>query len=187
VKPKDYQRWFKINYFMNCRNEWHYTRSGLCWRYVGCLFGRIGCSVGFLCFLTLAAFGAGAYSLIPLPQKIEAREGTFALNRRTQIVVKEADSQATFCAKYLAERLRNSTGYAFKVRTASEWNGTRAIQLRCGDLEAGSSSEGYVLDVGQDAVVIRARGGAGLFYGVQTLLELAPPEALGLRPIWLSA
>ncbi|WP_210481223.1 beta-N-acetylhexosaminidase [Naasia sp. SYSU D00948] len=41
--------------------------------------------------------------------------------------------------------------------------------------------EGYVLEVGPDAVSIRGGSDAGVFYGVQTLLQLLPPERLS-RP-----
>jgi hexosaminidase len=36
--------------------------------------------------------------------------------------------------------------------------------------------EGYLLEVTRDSVVIRASGGAGLFYGIQTLRQLMPPR-----------
>jgi hexosaminidase len=41
-----------------------------------------------------------------------------------------------------------------------------------------SSAEGYELTVIPDSVIIRARAPAGLFYGVQSLLQLMPPEAM---------
>jgi len=45
-------------------------------------------------------------------------------------------------------------------------------------LDSGLSGEAYVLDVTADGVSISAGGDAGLFYGLQTLLQLLPPDRL---------
>ena len=42
----------------------------------------------------------------------------------------------------------------------------------------GTSSEGYVLTVTPDQVLIRATSGAGLFYGVQTMLQMVDEKGL---------
>jgi len=72
------------------------------------------------------------------------------------------------------------------------------IEVLDGDLLLGSESqvhrsvdpslppEAYVLDVGPDAVTIRGGSDAGVFYGVQTLLQLFPAERL-TRPALVDA
>ncbi len=44
-------------------------------------------------------------------------------------------------------------------------------------------AEGYELTVAPDSVVIRAPAAAGAFYGVQSLLQLLPPQVLSRRPV----
>jgi hexosaminidase len=57
-----------------------------------------------------------------------------------------------------------------------------AIRLTTQDGDAGLGPEGYELMVAPDSVLIRAPAQAGLFYGVETFLQLLPPEAYGCGP-----
>ena len=119
--------------------------------------------------------------IIPIPQKIQQRDGVFELKPATQIFVEEIKgAPAMTSANYLAERLRKATGYSLPVRAVSKENspGKGGILLTTTDAAASSSPEGYRLTATNDAIVIRAPASAGLFYGVQSLLQLLPPEAL---------
>jgi len=130
------------------------------------------------------AFGGSQYAIIPLPQKMEPRAGAFVLQPTTQILVAgDRRASAIASANYLVAQLRKSTGYSLKVRTGSKQNDKNSILLTSGVLGPALSTEGYELEVEQDSAVIRARESAGLFYGVQTLLQLLPPEALSSKPI----
>ena len=128
---------------------------------------------------TALAAGTGP-ALLPLPQKMECREGAFQLQPKTRIV---ADSASKETGQYLAERLRSATGFKPAVKSGtSEIAGAGAIVLTTADANAALGPEGYDLTVGPDSVVIRASGQAGMFYGVQTLLQLLPPEACSAKP-----
>jgi N-acetyl-beta-hexosaminidase len=114
------------------------------------------------------ASSASAPAIIPLPQKIEGRAGEFKLLPATRIL---ADASSTGTGDYLAERLRKSTGYPLKVEALTSARiPEQSIVLTTKDAKA------YELTVARDSVVIRASDQAGLFYGVQTLLQLLPPE-----------
>ena len=120
-------------------------------------------------------------ALIPLPQKMECRKGVFRLLPKTQIQVDPA-SQAT--GEYLADRLRRGTGYQLSVVSRAKPRAAKgALILTTRDAKAALGPEGYELTVTPKSVVIRASGQAGMFYGVQTLLQLLPPEVLAPNSI----
>jgi len=130
-----------------------------------------------LACLALAFFAATALAgdtnmpaIIPLPQKMERCQGQFRLRPETQIC---ADAGARDAARVLSERLRRATGYPFRISPGA---GRGNILLVGEGVKADLGTEGYELTVTPESVVIRAPQSAGLFYGVQTLLQLLPPE-----------
>jgi hexosaminidase len=135
-----------------------------------------------LSLMTANALAANqAPALIPLPQRMESREGAFRLTPRTQILVDRA-SQDT--GEYLADRLCKATGYNFDIIFSTEpRTPAGALMLTTRDAKPSLGSEGYELIVASDSVVVCASGQAGMFYGVQTLLQLLPPEVFASKPV----
>jgi len=120
-------------------------------------------------------------NVIPRPARIEVREGTFTLSAATRIL---ADPRALAEARYLAEKLGGGTGFKLPVkpsRQAASTSGTILLTTRRADPALGD--EGYELVVAPDAVVLRAPRPAGLFYAVQTLRQLLPPEVDARTPV----
>ena len=123
---------------------------------------------------TRLATDTNALSVLPVPQKVVVGAGTFKLTPHTRICT-DAASRTT--GEYLAAQLRKSTGYKFVVSASPKLGEIRGvILLTTADAKAGLGAEGYELTVAPELVVIRAPEQAGLFYGVQTLLQLLPPK-----------
>lgn len=119
-------------------------------------------------------------SVIPKPVKVELRPGVFTLSPATRVL---ADRRAMAEAAYLGELIRTGTGFDLKVAAARRWAAVPgAILLTTRRADRALGAEGYELDIGPDAVVIRAPQPAGLFYGVQTLRQLFPPELDARQP-----
>ena len=127
-------------------------------------------------YLMATAFNASAndLALIPWPQQVQPQAGSFTLTSQTRIC---ADWSSRQTAQFLAQRLRQSTGYPLKVHWrlfgALPQNG---ILLTTKNANTNLGPEGYELLVTTNGIVIRASTQAGLFYGGQTLLQLLPPE-----------
>src|ERR1035438_5664378 len=133
-----------------------------------------------LSLMTANAFAGGTPALIPLPQKMECRDGAFKLQAKTRILT-DVPSRET--GKYLVERLDKATGYSLKTGTSTKaqpGKGTILLTTKGANPELGA--EGYELIVSADSVVVRAGKSAGLFYGVQSLLQLMPPEVFAAKP-----
>ena len=133
--------------------------------------------------LAAASFVAAANppSVLPLPQKMVASVGTFKFARNTRIYT---DAASRVAAEYLAAHLRKSTGYKFEVSASSQPDAGRgAILLTTADAKASLATEGYVLNVTPESAMIRAPEQAGSVYGVQTLLQLLPPEVFAAQPV----
>jgi hexosaminidase len=114
------------------------------------------------------------YPIIPLPRQIENFGGSFDTHRPLTIVVQDVAERKV--AASLAEFFALS-GSLVSVRTES---GPSDATIRLSDHASDPTlgDEGYRLTVDATGISIDANGGAGLFYGMQTLEQFAPKGAL---------
>lgn len=111
----------------------------------------------------LAADGPRLH-LIPEPVSVTERAGSFTLDAGTMIRVSSQDPDLAQTAAWFADQVHTTVGKKGKINL--ELN-------KESDAELGK--EGYTLSVTTAAVMIKANTPAGVFYGLQTLLEMIPP------------
>ncbi len=131
-------------------------------------------------------------AIIPKPVTLQTRPGSFTLCptqqvagalslARTRILV---DAASVTNGQFLAATLAKSTGYQFGIATNNGNGPIRgAILLTTANALGSLGNEGYELTVAPDSVVIRAPAQAGVFYGIQSLLQLFPPQILSQKPV----
>lgn len=116
--------------------------------------------------------------LIPRPRSRNDTAGTFTIDERTRIAAEPATESS---AQYLQQVLRAST--RLPLFGAGDATDVPVIALRLAatpeDLPAGPGgdrTEAFRLTVTPDGVVVEGGGAAGVFYGVQALLQLLPAD-----------
>ena len=106
-------------------------------------------------------------SIIPVPLKTDIQGGAFTVNEQTQLWVEAPEADKQILQEYLAAS-------PLKLAVATELPSSNVIVLKqVSELPGVQRTEGYVLTATDKAVEVQATTGAGLFYGVQTLLQMA--------------
>jgi hexosaminidase len=127
----------------------------------------------------VVGMAAGSYgqamSVIPKPVSIEHRAGFFAITPTTRVI---AESDAAVEGSKLIDALAPAMGFRLQRAVASQPRDS-AIKLELNEELSQLGDEGYELDVSAEQVAIRGRRAAGLFNGIQTLLQLLPTTIFG--------
>jgi hexosaminidase len=126
-----------------------------------------------LLFFSLATvYGQNpAIQLIPQPVEIQQSDGSFLLTKTATIGFDS--EQSGKIAEMLSQKLNLSTGFSIKAQQGNA--GTIQFNLNKVPVVL-IGKEGYTLVSTATGVVITANAPAGLFYGMQTLLQLLPKE-----------
>lgn len=105
-------------------------------------------------------------SIIPVPLKADIQGGAFTVNEQTQLWVEAPEADKQILQEYLAAS-------PLKLALATEMPNSNVIVLKqVSELPGVQRAEGYVLTATDKVVEVQATTGAGLFYGVQTLLQM---------------
>lgn len=114
----------------------------------------------------------------PTPVVYQERGGSLTLKKELNINPGEVPEKD---AQYLAKMLTPVLGIAPEINPVAQ--GSQVIFLKIGEITVqreakGTGSEAYVLDVDANrGVTITGADADGVFYGIQTLLQLLPPTA----------
>ncbi len=123
------------------------------------------------------------YPIVPKPVKLEKREGRFLFTPETRILFYPAESGLENEGAFFATLLEGPGGFSMRVMpAASDSSDPNTLYLAL-DTTLALNDEGYLLDISTRAVEVRARTPQGIFYGLQTLRQLLPPEVEGKEKI----
>jgi hexosaminidase len=109
---------------------------------------------------------SGQLHIIPQPVSAEQLSGSFAL-KASDIIT--ADEQSQLVANYLQQYLHDTYKLDLKVKTYPHVPENAAIRLESSEVDTAKGS--YSMQVSPKRITI-AGNGAGLFYGVQSLIQI---------------
>ena len=132
-------------------------------------------------FCSSVALAAQQPHVLPEPQKMQYESGSFPIHGLSITFASAPTSEDRFAAEQLAQGLSQKTGVHVPVLRSSA--GRSVIVLKrtgsvdplpvVGEEPGPQSREAYRLHVGAHGVEIAGRSSAAIYYGVQTLLQLA--------------
>lgn len=121
---------------------------------------------------------SSAHAIIPRPTTFVAKSGNFVFYPETLIVY--TSDEAKPVAKYFSSEIAKATG--MKLKTASKGVGKTTVRLEI-KKNAKTGDEGYTLDVSSTRINVVAKTPAGLFYGLQTVRQMMPPQIYSREPV----
>ena len=110
--------------------------------------------------------------LIPQPTKIEMTQGSFTLNSKTVI---QTTHFSSFEAQFLKDNIQVQMGLNLEISDVFYSKNVIKLQLKTPDTTY-FNKEAYELLVSKNEIIVSAFDPHGLFYGVQTLLQMIPFE-----------
>jgi hexosaminidase len=141
-----------------------------------------------MCFAS-TVWGQNTYSIIPQPDTLIAKSGTFEINSETRIILQTNDAPTAAVAKLFSNQVSITTGMKLftevllaklpqikpKTKKSIPVSPITNAILFIKSTQA-MPEDGYKLSVESNLVTITASGSQGFFYALQTMFQLLPAE-----------
>lgn len=114
-------------------------------------------------------------NIIPKPVVLKMGSGNFSFNRATAVI---ANKSTTAEAKMLNFYLNKLYGFTLPVKKKASGNTGSSIILALNTNQ--ERKDAYNLDIDSRKISITSSGNQGLFYGIQSLLQLLPEDRASL-------
>jgi len=124
-----------------------------------------------ICLGTAQAFEPDSLHLIPQPQSVRMKEGSFKISESTVVYIPIKFNNDF--KPYLTSELKDKIGLELEVKNGSPNRSSDYIQMVL-DNKSSMHKEEYTLEVSPSGVEIKAASYGGLFNGYQTFKQLLP-------------
>ncbi|MBL7871147.1 MAG: beta-N-acetylhexosaminidase [Cyclobacteriaceae bacterium] len=111
-------------------------------------------------------------SIIPKPVSVVASGKRFSLTSNAKIFVGSPELMGI--GNYLSTEFNKMTSLSLVTEPTSEAPGNGNIYLVLGNADAKVGAEGYELEITEEMITVKANEPAGLYMGVQTIIQLIP-------------
>lgn len=123
--------------------------------------------------------------VIPQPASLTNMEGTFAIGSQTKVLINSDSPEMHKVTNYLRSHLESF----YEIETKVSFSGSPEKKSVFIKMNTGLAlaREAYHLTVSPKGILLEASSANGLFYGIQTLLQLMPPVKQKLSVVVLPA
>jgi len=140
----------------------------------------LACLFALGSFISLNVTAGDSIAIIPKPLMMQVHNGHFTLNNATAVTTSSAKADVKQTIQWFTDKIATSTGFHLSNHQSSR-NEINLILNKNADTSL--HDEGYTLNVTPTKVSIVANKAAGLFYGLQTVLQLLPPEIASVSEV----
>ena len=118
--------------------------------------------------------GDTTLNIVPRPLSVKTLPGKFLLDKQTLIT---ADNSLAFEAKFLSDKLHELYEWDLKTDLTTSGKKNRIALALSTKVDA---AEGYKINISSEGILIQAKDNAGIFYGIQSLMQILPNRKLKL-------
>ena len=123
----------------------------------------------------------GVTAVIPKPEKIELIEGSYNFTKNTIIIIQPNTTETKEICEYLIEKINSLTGIKLSLSDSMSKSSGNRLVLSIDNSADSLGIEGYSVVIKNNSAILTACSPNGLFYAVQTFLQLFPSDELGAK------
>ena len=125
-----------------------------------------------VCLFNFQNLRAQSINIIPYPQSVKKLDGEFVFGKSTRIVYDKNNNEIAVALEPLLSKLKQAAGINLAYATQKPRRDFVTVELT----DKITQPEGYHLLIGKHGISIEAASPAGVFYAVQSVLQLLPAE-----------
>ena len=122
-----------------------------------------------LLFLILTVGAQTKVVIVPEPVSMEMHEGNFNFNSATNVIAENGAEHEVRMLNFYLKKL-----YGFTLPTRTKVSSTSGSNIIFKLVKNNERKDAYHLDVDPNKIIVTSSSNEGLFYGLQTLLQLLP-------------
>lgn len=135
----------------------------------------------FLVCCLSTTLSATEYNIIPYPQQLIPKAGSFTFNKRTVVLCSFQNPEIHRLAKQFTDQIELVSGMKLVIRDINQTDTANTVIFQSTSLS--ENSEAYALIISPKTIRIVANTANGYFYGLQTIYQLLPAEVYGKKRI----
>lgn len=138
--------------------------------------------LGLVLFFQAILSHAQKIHIIPEPLQVVEKKGNFAFDVRTRIYIDPSAEDLQDVVHIFTGKFKRATGIELKYADAPARDTLNCLLLSIVPENGKSNREAYLLDIGEKNIKISASSSAGIFYALESLLQILPVNPTSANP-----